>query len=121
MIMIEVKEITKKFGRKKVLDGVSFAAKKGEITCLIGINGVGKTTILNAIMSLTPIQNGQILIDGKKLTKKTYEKISFIPDVITMLPTMTIESAMQFMNDFYKNWNQERADEILDFFKLHKD
>ena len=65
--MIEVKEIKKNFGRKKILKGVSFTANKGEITCLIGINGVGKTTILNAIMALTPINNGQILIDGETI------------------------------------------------------
>lgn len=40
--MIEVQNITKRYGRKKVLNGVSFTANKGEITCLIGINGVGK-------------------------------------------------------------------------------
>lgn len=40
--MIEVQNVTKKFGRKKVLDGVTFTANKGEITCLIGLNGVGK-------------------------------------------------------------------------------
>lgn len=118
--MIEVNNIVKKYGTKKVLQDVSFTAKKGEITCLIGINGVGKTTILNAIMNLTPIQKGQILIDGEILTKHTYEKVSFIPDTITMLPNMTIESAMQFMDDFYQNWNQQRAEDILHFFKLHK-
>ena len=52
--MIEVKDVTKKFGRKKVLNGISFTAEKGKITCLIGINGVGKTTIMKAIMALTP-------------------------------------------------------------------
>jgi len=116
--MIEVKEITKKFGRKKVLDGVSFTANKGEITCLIGINGVGKTTILNAIMALTPINSGQILINGEEINKKSYEKITFIPDAITMLPQMRISEAMEFMQDFYSCWNQERATELLGFFKL---
>ena len=116
--MIEVKDITKKFGRKQVLRGVTFTAAKGEITCLIGINGVGKTTILNAIMALTPINSGQIFIDGAKINKKSYEKITFIPDAITMLPQMTIGQSMQFMQDFYESWNQERATELLGFFKL---
>lgn len=116
--MIEVKEITKKFGRKPVLKGVTFTANKGEITCLIGINGAGKTTIMNAIMNLTPINSGEIRIDGKKISKRSYEKITFIPDAITMLPQMTIEQAMQFMKDFYKSWNDKRAKEILRFFKL---
>jgi ABC-2 type transport system ATP-binding protein len=116
--MIEVKDITKKFGRKKVLNGVSFTANKGEITCLIGINGVGKTTVLNAIMNLTPINSGEILIDGNKISKDSYEKITFIPDAITMLPSMKIADAMTFMADFYNAWNQTRADELLSFFKL---
>lgn len=119
--MIEVKNVTKKFGRKKVLQGVSFTANKGEITCLIGVNGVGKTTILNGIVNLTPMSSGEILIDGEKLTKETYEKVAFIPDAITMLPHMRIEEAMQFMQDFYNSWNNERAEELLQFFKLKKE
>ncbi len=116
--MIEVKAVEKNFGRKKILKGISFTADKGEITCLIGINGVGKTTILNAIMALTPINKGQILIDGEQINKNTFEKITFIPDAITMLPQMTIAEAMEFMNDFYTCWNQERAIELLGFFRL---
>lgn len=118
--MIEVKDLKKKFGRKKVLDGVSFSAHKGEITCLIGVNGVGKTTILNAIMALTPANSGQILINGEKINKHSYEKITFIPDAITMLPQMKISEAMEFMSDFYDCWNQERAIEMLKFFKLNE-
>ncbi|MBP1948577.1 ATP-binding cassette domain-containing protein [Virgibacillus litoralis] len=118
--MIEVKDIKKKFGRKKVLNGVSFTANKGEITCLIGINGVGKTTILNAIMALTPLNKGEILINGEKINKHSFEKVTFIPDAITMLPQMTIADAMQFMQDFYEGWNQERATELLGFFKLEE-
>lgn len=116
--MIEVKDITKKFGWKEVLKGVSFTAGKGEITCLIGVNGVGKTTILNAIMKLTPINGGSILLDGEPITEHSFEKITFIPDAITMLPHMRIAEAMDFMADFYNAWNQDRADEILKFFKL---
>lgn len=116
--MIEVNNITKKFGFKKVLRGVSFTAHKGEITCLIGVNGVGKTTILNMIMALTPMNSGEILIDGETIRKETYEKITFIPDAITMLPQMRISDAMEFMSDFYQTWNQERADEMLKFFRL---
>lgn len=119
--MLEVKNVTKKFGRKRVLDGVSFTANKGEITCLIGINGVGKTTIMKAILGLTPINGGEILIDGEKLMKSTYEKLTFIPDALAMLPNFTIMQAMEFMADFYDSWNQDRADDLLQFFKLNEE
>lgn len=118
--MIEVKDLVKKYGRKEVLKGVSFTANKGEITCLIGVNGVGKTTILNSIMKLTPFK-GEILVDGEKVTKKTFEKITFIPDSTTMIPSFTIDEAMDFMNDYYKAWNQERADDLLKFFNLKRE
>ena len=117
--MIEVKNVVKKYGRKQVLNGVSFTAEKGQITCLIGINGVGKTTIMKAIMALTPINSGEILIDGKKIRKESYEKITYIPDTITMLPQMTIGDALTFMADFYKSWNPHRAKELLQFFNLN--
>src|SRR5690625_789899 len=99
--MIEVKDITKSFGRKKVLKGVSFTANKGEITCLIGVNGVGKTTVMNTIMNLTPINSGEILIDGEKINKRSYAKISIIPDSLTILPRRSIQDAFEFMSDYY--------------------
>lgn len=119
--MIQVENITKKYGRKKILDGVSFTANIGEITCLIGINGVGKTTILKAIMGLTPIKNGTILLDNEKITKGNYEKITFIPDAFIMPPNMTIRAAMDFMKDHYSNWNEDRAKELLKFFRLSEE
>ncbi|MFJ7852791.1 ABC transporter ATP-binding protein [Peribacillus frigoritolerans] len=118
--MIEVKKISKNYGRKKILDDVSFTANKGEVTCLIGINGVGKTTTLKAIMGLTPYK-GEIRIDDQKMTKDSYEKITFIPDAPTMLPQMTIKQAMVFMSDFYTSWNPERANQLMGFFKLKEE
>ncbi|MCD7035678.1 ABC transporter ATP-binding protein [Metabacillus sp. GX 13764] len=116
--MIEVKNISKKYGRRKILDGATFTANKGEITCLIGINGVGKTTTLKAIMGLTPISSGEILIDGNKISKAFYEKVSYIPDQPIMQSWMKIQDAMEFMKDFYPNWNSGRAEELLKFFRL---
>lgn len=116
--VIEVKHVYKKFKRKQVLKDMSFTAEKGQITCLIGINGAGKTTIMKSIMALTPIDSGEILIDGQKIDKEAYEKITYIPDRLTMLPSYTIAQAFEFMADFYKTWNKKRATELLAFFKL---
>ncbi|MGA4517001.1 ABC transporter ATP-binding protein [Solibacillus silvestris] len=116
--MIEVKNVSKKYKRKQVLKDMSFTAEKGQITCLIGINGAGKTTIMKSIMALTPIDRGEILIDGKKISKVAYEKITYIPDRLTMSPNYTIAQSFEFMADFYKVWNEQRATELLAFFQL---
>jgi len=116
--VIEVKNVSKKYKRKQVLKDMSFTAEKGQITCLIGINGAGKTTIMKSIMALTPIDRGEILIDGKKISKDAYEKITYIPDRLTMSPNYTIAQSFEFMADFYKVWNEQRATELLAFFQL---
>lgn len=116
--MIEISMLNKTYKRKKVLKDISFTAEKGQITCLIGMNGAGKTTILKAIMGLTPINSGQILVDGEKVTPQTFEKLTYIPDRLTMIPRFTIAQAFDFMKDFYIAWNEQRANELLHFFRL---
>lgn len=116
--MIEVTSICKSYFMKKVLNGVSFTADKGQITCLIGINGAGKSTILKAIMGLTPIKSGSIRIDGELLNKSSYEKVAFVPDHLTMPLGMRLSEGVQFMEEYYKSWNSERATELMSFFKL---
>lgn len=78
--MIELIRVSQKYRTRQVLKNVSFTAAKGEITCLIGVNGVGKSTVLKTLMGLTPIQGGSILIDGEPISQGTYEQISYIPD-----------------------------------------
>jgi ABC-2 type transport system ATP-binding protein len=119
--VIQLQNVCKKYGRKQVLKDVTFTANKGEITCLIGINGVGKSTTLKAIMGLTPINKGSILINGEKLKAETFNKLTFIPDAPITLPYMTIRETMDFMSDYYETWNEDRALELLKFFKLNED
>lgn len=127
--MIEVKNVTKtykkiqgfKTKKFKALDDVSFNIEKGKITALLGINGVGKSTILKAISGLIKIDSGKILIDNKKINKDTYNKLAFVPDINTHFNNITIKESFEFMEVFYKKWNNEKAYEMLDMFKLKDD
>lgn len=116
--MIELVNVRKRFGFKKVLSDVAFTAEKGQITCLIGLNGAGKSTILKAIMGLTPIQGGSIRIDGRPPGKDMYERVSFVPDHLIVPPSQRLSEALRFMGDFYRSWNPARASELMAFFGL---
>ncbi len=63
-IMVEVKNLKKRYGDKMAVDGVSFSVKKGEIFGILGPNGAGKTTTLEMMETLRPIDDGTVLIDG---------------------------------------------------------
>ncbi|ANE46185.1 multidrug ABC transporter ATP-binding protein [Paenibacillus swuensis] len=119
--MIEMIDVHKRFGRRKVLNGISFTASKGEITCLIGINGAGKSTILKAIMGLTPVHKGAIRIGGQAVGSDLYKRAAFIPDHLTMPGAMRAWEALRFMADFYPNWDAARAAELMSFFKLNSE
>ena len=117
--MIELIDVRKRYRLRQVLKGVSFTVEKGRITCLIGVNGSGKSTIMKAIMRLVPIQAGNILIDGRALSgPDLYEKVAFIPDRLTMPPGMKLSEAMRFMRDFHRNWNEARGRELMAFCRL---
>ena len=103
--MIEVKNVSKKYRKVKALDDISFNIEEGKITCILGINGVGKSTILKSIAGLIKPDKGEILIDNEKLTYKTYNKISFVPDVGKHFAQYTIKESFEFMKQFYKNWD----------------
>ncbi|MCW6660795.1 ABC transporter ATP-binding protein [Aerococcaceae bacterium NML201209] len=117
--MLEIKRLKKSFGKKHVLKEVNFTVKPGEITCLVGVNGTGKTTVMNAIMQLFPIDEGELLIDGEPITVDNFSRISYIPDQIIVLKDWTIHEALTFMRTFYPNFNEKKALEVLDFFKLN--
>ncbi|WP_438350870.1 ABC transporter ATP-binding protein [Paenibacillus sp. FA6] len=118
--MIEVVDIQKRYRGRQVLNGVTFTAEKGQITCLIGNNGAGKSTILKAIMGLTPLKSGTIRIAGQPMNQSMYEKVAFIPDHLTMPLGMKLSEALQFMEDFYESWNTDRAEELMKFFGLDR-
>lgn len=119
--MIEIKNVSKIYKKVQALDNISFNIHEGKITCILGINGVGKSTILKTIAGLVKPDNGEVLIDGEKISYKTYNKIAFVPDIDNHFEQFTIKESFEFMKQFYKNWDDEKAYEILELFNLTDD
>ncbi|WP_353893535.1 ABC transporter ATP-binding protein [Proteinivorax hydrogeniformans] len=118
--MIELKEVTKKFGKKKALDNVTTKINKGKITGLLGPNGSGKSTMLKLITDLNKPSSGKILIDGEEIGIKSKSRISYLPEIDHFYPWMKISDAKKFVKTFYSDWQEERYQELLQFLELEE-
>ncbi|MGL5693014.1 MAG: ABC transporter ATP-binding protein [Peptostreptococcaceae bacterium] len=119
--MIEVRNVVKKYKRVRALDDISFCIEEGKVTCILGTNGVGKSTILKSMAGLVRVDSGEILIDNEKLSNKMYDKLAFVPDIDIHFPQFTIKETFDFMKVFYKNWNDEKAYDMLKLLDLSDD
>ncbi|GAB7232355.1 ATP-binding cassette domain-containing protein [Facklamia hominis] len=117
--MIELKSVSKSYGKKVVLDQVDLQIPKSQVTFLVGENGSGKSTLMNLIMRLIPKGKGEILLDGQVMTEADYNRVAYVPDQIIVLKNQTIQQALDFMQDYYQAFNRSRALEMLDFFHLN--
>jgi ABC-2 type transport system ATP-binding protein len=113
MNILEVKNISKSFDGKKIIDNISFNVESGKIVGLLGRNGCGKTTILKMINDLLTIDSGEILIEGQKISEKTKEIISFLPERTYLEPEHTVEQVFTFFEEFYKNFDRQKAENLL--------
>lgn len=80
MPIIEIKNVSKRFGEKVALEGVSFDIPEGQIFGLLGPNGAGKTTLIRIINRITIPTDGQVLFQGQPITQRDVEKIGYMPE-----------------------------------------
>lgn len=119
-VKIAVKNLTRSFGELKVLDDISFNVHEGEMLCIVGPTGCGKTTFLNTISKLIPATAGSILIDGEEANPKKHN-ISFVFQEQTCLPWRTVRSNVAFgmeVKGFAQSEIDSRLDYILDLVGL---
>ncbi|MHC1743353.1 MAG: ABC transporter ATP-binding protein [Syntrophobacteraceae bacterium] len=93
--MIEVKDIHSCYGKSHVLHGVSFGLKEGELVCLLGRNGVGKSTTLKSIMGMVPPVQGSILFEGQELVGRQPYRIArlgvgYVPEERRIFRSLTV-------------------------------
>ena len=94
--LIEIKNLLKKYGDKKVIDGINLSIKKGEVVVLLGPSGCGKSTLLRTINGLENIQNGEIIFHGKNIHgkntdwKKIREKIGMVFQNYELFPHLNV-------------------------------
>lgn len=125
--MIEVKNITKSYGNKKVVDNVSLRINKGKVTSFIGPNGAGKSTLLSMMSRLQKRDSGQVFIDGKEIlewdNKELAKKISILKQSNNINIKLTIRELVSFGRFPYCGGNLKEEDircvnQAIEYMKL---
>ncbi|MEM8731900.1 MAG: ATP-binding cassette domain-containing protein, partial [Pseudomonadota bacterium] len=124
--MLDVKNLTLHYGQSQILYDVSLQAASGEITCLMGTNGVGKTSLLKAIAGVHPRSGGEISLDGEPLGIMAShvlarKGIAYVPQGREIFPLMTVRENLETGFGCLPGGDHVVPDQIYDLFPVLKD
>lgn len=117
--MIELKNITKKYGTQTALNEVNLTIEPGEIIGLFGENGAGKTTLMKCILNFIPYK-GEILLDGQPITRKNIGRIAFATCEHSFFPNLTAAAHADFYREHFSTFREKRFQGLMEFFALPK-
>ncbi len=120
--MIEVKNLTKRYGGVKAVDDISFTAESGEVVGLLGPNGAGKSTTMNIITGYLGATSGTVLIDGIDILenpKGAKAKIGYLPEIPPLYQDMTVRRYLEFIFDL-KKVRMPKKDHISEVMEIVK-
>lgn len=121
--MIEVKNISKKFGDKTVLKDVNLEIKDGSVFGLVGTNGAGKSTLLRLLTGIYAADEGEIKYDKEPVfdNEKVKEGIVIVPDELYFLPNSNLKRMAKFYESYYKSFCRKRFDALVETFRFDKE
>ena len=113
MELLEIKNLTKTFDNKKILDNINLTISNGKIVGLLGKNGAGKTTLIKLINDLLTITSGEILVNGNKIGIESKKVISYLPERTYLNKQMRVYEVIEYFEDFYDNFDSKKAKKLL--------
>nr|MBF0221675.1 urea ABC transporter ATP-binding subunit UrtE [Desulfobulbaceae bacterium] len=121
--MLYIEKLNQLYGESHTLWDLDLHVEKGKCTCLMGRNGVGKTTLLQCIMGLLPVSSGKILFNSDDLVKKPAEQrarlgIGFVPQGRQIFPLLTVEENLKIGLDTGKSKRKAIPERIFDLFPV---
>ena len=127
--MIEIKNVSKSFGDKQILKGVSAVMETGKTNLIIGTSGSGKTVLQKCMVGLFEVDEGEILYDGKSFTsmheearKELRQQIGMLFQGSALFDSMTVERNVKFPLDMFTKWDHkkkiDRVNEVLERVNL---
>jgi len=120
--MIRVEGLTKDYGPRRAIDGLTFDAEKGEILGFLGPNGAGKTTTMRILCGYMPPTLGKASVAGFDVVDQSLEvrkRVGYMPETVPLYPDMTVFEYLKFMADLHHVPDaDDRADELLEMLHL---
>lgn len=121
MNLIEIKNVSKSYGKKQALNNINITIEPGKIYGLLGPNGSGKTTLIKLINDLLTPASGEILIKGEKPGIESKKIISYLPERTYLNMNFKVKELLDFFQDFYENFNKEKAQELLKKLNINEE
>lgn len=117
--MLEIKGLTKSYGKYKAADDVNFTVMNGEIGILLGPNGAGKSTVIKSVAGLLRYK-GKILVDGRESRSIEAKKIfAYVPELPAMYEALTVREHIEFIkNAYHVEVTEEEIQKLLERFEL---
>jgi len=121
--MISIQNVDQHYGGTQILWDLNLEIAAGSCTCIMGRNGVGKTTLLKALMGLLPITKGNILLDGEPLHNKKAEYrapagIGYVPQGREIFPLLTVEENLRLGLPIRKDKSKQIPEKIFELFPV---
>ncbi|MEG2000567.1 MAG: ABC transporter ATP-binding protein [Evtepia sp.] len=118
MPVLECKNLSKRYGAVSALHQVSLTVEPGRIVGLLGPNGSGKTTLIKLANGLLMPSEGEIVVTGFQPGRESHANVSYLPERISLPLWMTVTQLLEFYRDFYKDFQMDRAKEMLDHLSI---
>lgn len=100
--LVEIKELGKCYGKKKVMNNLSLSLESGRIVGILGPNGSGKSTLIKMMAGVLKPTSGQITINGYPVGVNTKKIVSYLPERTYLNPSMKVKEAVDYFADFYE-------------------
>ena len=113
MNLIEIKDLTKSYGKKEALKNINLTIEPGKIYGLLGPNGSGKTTLIKIINNLLTPTSGEIKIKGNNPGIESKKIISYLPERTYLNMNFKVKELLDYFEDFYENFDRKKALNLL--------
>lgn len=118
--LVEIKELGKCYGKKKVMNNLSLSLESGRIVGILGPNGSGKSTLIKMMAGVLKPTSGQITINGYPVGVNTKKIVSYLPERTYLNPSMKVKEAVDYFADFYEDFSKQKALDMLEKFGINE-